>query len=190
MNLWIDIDKPEYFPLYKELTLQFLRKRINVVLTSVNNKELKELGSASNIKIKHIGYIFSFFNFLEEKSLLIRTSLLCDFLKSQNINFAFSLGNKNTLYGASYFNIPLIYYMENLDEKLDPIYRTLKNTKIILPNTIHKQLLIEKGFELENISNYDGYIRKDDLNPPTSEVLKLSGQIINVFNQVSGRVEA
>lgn len=177
MHIWIDIDKPELAPFYKSLISELESREHKVTVTAENKDIIKLALNDQNINAEYIGSSFSIFGLLEDKSTIIRSALLSDYVKEKGINLAFSFGSKVTLFTCIGLNINIVLFLDNLKEKINQIHFNLDNIFFIIPDSIPENSLTEKGFNLKKIAKFKGSIQKDAINPNPKVIKEIVSKI-------------
>ena len=164
MHVWIDVDNPKHVPLVAQVIKELKERGHAVTLTAPRSKAIKKELEVHGLKVRFIGFVFSFFGLLLNQSNIFRTALMSDYIKIRNIDIASSLGSKTLLYLCSTSNIPMILLVENIEEKIDAFYLGYEKCFFIVHDFIHDQNLIEKGFDLNKTQKVKEMKAKDVTN--------------------------
>lgn len=190
MHLWIDIDNPKHVPFFKALITELKMRGHGVIVTAENSGGVKEAIKEHNIDAKVIGKVFSVFGILKEPTTLIRTVLICDYLKSRNITAAFSIGSNILIYACSNINIPLILFLGTFKHMPNKLHFGLEKCFFLVSENIPEQNLIDKGFDIKTIAKFKGNIELEDRNPDIKAINDLVSKIEFLSKHIPGGISA
>lgn len=190
MHVWIDINNPKYIAFYKALVNELKERRHTVTVTAENTNDIKKALNEHSLDAKLIGVSFSIFGLFEESFHLFRTALVSSHIKGRNIDVAFSLGSYPMLYECSSTNLPIILFVDNVEEKIHNFYFGLEKSFFMISDSIPTQSLIDKGAESNKIARYKGSIKKDDKNPDPKAIKEIASKIEFLSKHVPGGISA
>lgn len=174
------MDNPKHVPFFKAVISE-LKERGHIV-TVTCTKSLNKISESNNINAKAIGSIVSFFGLFLEFSHFTRAMFLMDYVKIRNIDIAFSLGSKSVFYTCIQTNMPIILLLENIEKRPHRFYFVLEKGFFIIPEDVHDQTLIEKGYDLKKIAKYKG-----DIDLENSDIKSIK-DIANQIEFLSGHI--
>ena len=189
MNIWLDIDNPKYIPFYKALIDALKEKKHTVTITAQNSKDIKKTLKQYGINAKIIGIIFSVFGLFLEQVILLRTALLSNYIGNRPVDIAFSLGSEPILFTCVNDKLPIVSFLENVEEKVHPLSHALEKSFFIFPDSVPEQMLVDKKFDLDKVARCKEKIKKDDLNPDIQSINEVINKIEFFANHITGKLK-
>ena len=191
MHIWIDIDKNEHIPFIAAVVKELKDRGHWITITAENSKTIKKSLEKYSLNVQLVGFLFSFFGFFSELSLVFRTTLLRDYIDKRKIDIAFSCGSKPMLYVCATRQIPLISFIEEFKEKkIEKMQIILPNSFFIVPENIHEQELVNSGFYIDRVAKYKGMIKTNDINPDMRSIKDIVSKIEYLNKHIGGEIKA
>ncbi|MBI2996182.1 MAG: DUF354 domain-containing protein [Candidatus Melainabacteria bacterium] len=189
MHIWLDIDNPKHIPFIKALSSELKSRGHDVTITAQNTSEIKKVLEENKLEAKIIGWIISIFGLFEEFSTICRSVFLNRYLTDRKINIAFSVGSKAQSYACISNNFPIILFIENILEKINPLYIEYDKFSFFISDNIPTQKIIEKGIDLNKIGIFKGIIKLNDLKFDNKTLNEMITQIENSYFHITRKLE-
>lgn len=191
MHIWIDIDNPKHIPFINALTNELKNGGHWLTITAQNTSAIKKALKEYNLNVKITGFVFSIFGLFSEKLIILRTTLLKEYIANRKIDIAFSLGSIPMLYTCATNKLPLILYIDEYKEnEISNLPIALENCYFIVSENVQDKNLLEKGFDLNRVRKYKGLVKKEDSNPNPILIKEIVNKIEYFSTLIPGKVEA
>ena len=159
MKIWFDLCHPPHVHVLAPLIRELNRLGHETVITVRDRFQVSELCDLADIKHHKIGRDYGRLKILKAIGILIRTMQLYKFTRKRNLNVAVSHGSEYQLLTAFLLRIPSLFMIDYENCYLGIGKRFA--TKIVMPETIHNDVLIRKRLNLNKVIKYPGF--KEDV---------------------------
>ena len=189
MHIWIDIDNSKHILFAKAIITELRSRGHNVTVTAEDNDKIKKELEKNNTSASFIGAIVWFFGLFKEEIIMIRALNLKTYLKPRDIDVAFSFGSISAPYTCIDMNLPIILFLEDLEQKPNIIHFALERSFFIITENIPEQIILEKGYDLSKVGRYKGNTKKDDEKPDPKSIKEIVNKIEYLGNHIAGNLK-